>query len=195
METMPKIESKGNFFVKHLGSEELKDIIDDYEKDPENFYRVNEFEFAGKEGKNPHIIGAIDFMVKIIEDTYKKSDKINLQETIKEARNVGMIIIKYLGGDIEGFCKVEKDTVFSVINEMAKNDSFKINCMFILEDIKKNDLAFASFLSIISTRNLKTGVNRNQEEVGVLIEMISYVAKIMYEQMKKDTEYNKNKES
>ena len=37
---IPKIESKGNFYVKHLGSEELKNIIDDYEKDPENFISI-----------------------------------------------------------------------------------------------------------------------------------------------------------
>jgi hypothetical protein len=164
----------------------LKTIIDDYEKDPENFYQVNEFELIGKEGKNPHIAAAVEFMVEMIKDTYKESNKINMQETIREARNVAMVIIKYLGGDIDGFCKVEKETVFSVLEEMSKDDSFKKNCMFIVENIKKSDPAFSSFLSIVTIRNLKTGENRNNEEAGVMIEMISYITKILYEQMKKD---------
>jgi hypothetical protein len=195
MEKMPKIESKENFYVKHLGSEELKNIMNDYEKDPDNFYQINEFEFIGKNGRNPHIIAITDFMVRMIEDTYGNNDKINMRETVKDARNIAMIIIKYLGGDIEDFCKVEKNTVFSVLDEMKDGNSFKKSCAFILEDIKKNDPEFASFLATMSVRNLKTGEMRNDEEMGVIVEVASSVAKVMYEQMKKDAKYNKNNES
>jgi hypothetical protein len=185
-----KIESSNiNREIKHIDSEDLKKITEEYEKDPDNFYELNKFELW-EGGKNPALIISVELAAKFIRDIWKEKNLGDPEEVAKEAKNIAMFVMKYLGADIEGFCKVSPETAIEVDKKMGEEYDFKKNCQLILEDIKKNDPVFSQFLAKVCAKDLKTGEIRNENEIVAIVEMVGVIVRTIYEQMKKDKGIN-----
>lgn len=192
MEQGPKIETgliKDNpreVEIKSVEKEKLEEIIKEYEQDPDNFYLKNSFALWDG-GKNPALMISIEMASRFIKEVWEEKGFGDTGKVLIEARKVAMFIMKYLGADIEGWCKVDPETAIEVNRQMGEND-FKENCQFILEKIKKNDPIFAEFLTKISVRDEKTGEFRNENETVAIVTMINMVVRTMYEQILKDAE-------
>lgn len=144
MEQPSKFESAdsskkdSNSEVKHIENEKLEEIMEEYKKDPDNFYRKNAFDLWDG-GKNPALMISIELASKFIREVWEEKGLGKSSQVLTDARNTAMFVMKYLGADIEGWCKVDPKTAVEINNQMGEHD-FQENCKFILEKIKKNDL-------------------------------------------------------
>ncbi len=178
------VSNENTIEIKHANKQELEKIIEEYKKDPDNFYEVNKFELWDG-NKNPALIISVELMCKFISDIWEEKNLGNPGKIIIEARQAAMFTMKYLGADIEGWSKVSPETAGEIIQKMGETD-FKEHCKLILEDIKNNDPEFSKFLTEISVRDIKTGELRNENDAVAIVEMVSFIVRMMYEQMKKD---------
>lgn len=193
MEQLSKIESINNnpkdVEVRSIEKEKLEEIMEEYKKDPDNFYRKNAF-VLWDEGKNPALIFSVELVSKFTKEIYEEKGMGNASNILNDARNAAMFVMKYLGADIEGWCKVDIKTVTEIDDQMRKDDHYKDQVRFILEKIKKNDPVFAKFLTKLCVIDPKTGKERSDNDRTVMVEMVGYITRIMYEQMQKDAKIN-----
>jgi len=182
-------KKEDNIEVRHIEKEKLEEIMKEYEEDPDIFYQKNEF-ILWDEGKNPALILSAELMSKFIREVWEEKGNEKWAKTVRDAKNVAMVVMKYLGADIEGWCKVDPETAISVNEKMGEDDSFKENCQFILENVKKNDPIFSEFLTKICVNDIDTKEKRNKEDMVAIIEMVALITRTMYEQMQKDAKIN-----
>lgn len=182
-------ERKGNDIeIKSVEKEKLEEIKKEYEQDPDNFYRKNAF-VLWDEGKNPALMISVEMASKFIREVWEEKNLGNPTKILNESRNIAMFVMKYLGADIEGWCKVDPKTAVEVNQQMGKND-FQENCKLILEKIKRNDPVFSEFLTKVCVRDLKTGELRKENEMVAIVTVVNLIVRTMYEQMLKDAKIN-----
>ncbi len=193
MEKIPEIKSNNkeleNVDIKTIGKEKLEEIIKEYQEDPDNFYQKNAFELW-EGGKNPALMISVELASKFIQEVWEEKGLGKPYKVLTEARNAAMFAMKYLGADIEGWCKIDPKTAVEVNEKMGTEHNFQENCKLILERIKKNDSVFSEFLTKICVRDPKTGELRNENETVAIVTMVSLVVRTMYEQMQKDAKMN-----
>lgn len=182
-------ERKGNDIeIKSVEKEKLEEIKKEYEQDPDNFYRKNAF-VLWDEGRNPALMISVEMASKFIREVWEEKNLGNPTKILNESRNIAMFVMKYLGADIEGWCKVGPKTAVEVNQQMGKND-FQENCKLILEKIKRNDPVFSEFLTKVCVRDLKTGELRKENEMVAIVTVVNLIVRTMYEQMLKDARMN-----
>jgi hypothetical protein len=179
--------SEKDMEIKHVGKEELEKLMKEYEEDPNNFYEINKAEFLEDE-KNPALIISTDLVSQGIKEIWQGRKLGDVGKVTADAKSAAMFVMKYLGVDvdIENGCRVSAETAIEVLEKMKNEYDFKKNCEFILEEINKNDPVFSEFLAKICVRDLKTGELRNENDRVAIVEMVSFIARMIYEQMKKD---------
>lgn len=191
MEKIINLEAKkkeSDIEVRSIGREKLEEIMKEYQEDPELFYRKNAF-VLWDEGKNPALMISIELASKFIREVWEEKNIGNPTKVLNESKNIAMLVMKYLGADIEGWCKVDISTAVEVNQRMGENN-YEENCKFILEKIKRNDPTFAHFLTEISVRDIKTGELRDDKDTVAIVTMINLVVRTMYEQMLKNAKIN-----
>jgi len=171
--------------IGHAEKEELKKIIKEYRKEPEHFYELNRFELWDG-GKNPALVFCTEMTGNFIAQVWKEKKLGDPGRVIIDAKSAAMFVIKYLGADTEGGCKVAPETAIENIKKMGETD-VKQNAEFILDSIKKNDPEFSKFLTEICSKDIKTGEYRSTDESMAIVEMVAFIARTIYEQMKKDS--------
>lgn len=188
IETGPVEDDAKEIEIKSIGQEKLEEIMNEYEENPDFFYRKNAF-VLWDEGKNPALMISIELASKFIREVWEEKNLGNPTKVLNDSRNIAMLVMKYLGADIEGWCKVDPKTAVEVNQQMGEND-FEKNCKFILEKIKRNDPVFSEFLTKVCVRDLKTGELRDENETVAIVTMVNLVVRTMYEQMLKDAKMN-----
>lgn len=194
MERVPEIkneptkEESKELALRSIEKEKLEEIMKEYEQDPDNFYKKNAFELWDGD-KNPALMVSVEMCSHFIQEIWDEKGLGKSHRIITEARNIAMFVMKYLGADIEGWCKVDPRTAIEVNQKMGELD-FQENGSFILEKIKKNDPIFSEFLTKISVKDNKTGELRNDGEMVAIVTMINVVVRTMYEQMRKNAKIN-----
>jgi len=174
--------------IRSVEKEKLEEIMKEYKEDPDNFYRKNAWDLW-EGGKNPALMFSVEQACNFIKQIWEEQGLGKADKVLVDARNVAMVVMKYLGADIEGWCKVDIETVTEVSQQMGEKD-FKEKCQFILEKIKRNDPVFAHFLAEISVRDPKTGELREDKDMVAIVNMINVVVRTMYEQMLKNAKIN-----
>ncbi len=196
MEQIPKIEnglsqneSAQEAEIKSIEKEKLEEIMKEYEQDPNSFYAKNAFELWDG-GKNPALLVSLELANNYIQEIWEEKNLGKPGKIMTEARNVAMFVMKYLGADIEGWCKVDPETAIAATQQMGASD-FQENCDFILEKIKANDPVFSEFLTKISVKDI-SGNPRDENEIVAIVTTVNLIARTMYEQMQKDARKKAN---
>lgn len=195
IESKPKenIESEKGIEIKPIEREKVEKLLEEYRKDPDRFYEKNRFLLWDGE-KNPALLLTMEMLGEGVRKVFQEKEAEKCAKIVKDAKDVAMLVAKYLGADIDGWCKVSVEIAVKIngeITEKSKGD-LKEQFSFITEKIKKSDPAFSELLSKLCVYDQKTGENRSIEEVSAMMEIVVWIAKTMYEQMKQDTGSNKN---
>jgi len=197
MERVPNFEAKKesdkneDIELKSIGKEKMEELLKEYKDDPDGFYVKNGF-VLWDEDKNPALFLTMEMLGYGVLKVMKDKGVENPNKIAKDAKDVAMLVAKYLGSDIEGWCKVSIETSVEINNkimeEAGKNQ--QKNYEYIIEKIRRNDPVFSEFLTKLCVYDQKTGENRSLDEVSAMMEVVVWVAKTMYEQMLKDAKIN-----
>jgi len=183
-ENNPGETNEKEFRINHLGEEKLRLLVAEFEKDSAHFYENNKL---GE--KNPALSVLVELHSKFIREVWEDQGMMNSEQVVRDAKNVAMFVVKYLGADIAGWVKVSPETAMGTAQEMGEQD-FKENCKLIVEKIKAIDPVFSQFLTRICVGDIQSGEMRSSEEMIAIADMVALIAGAIYEQIKKDGKMN-----